>query len=911
MKSDQGLPFASTSTSSSSTSTLPQDSGRQLLLPHPPGLNIYQPFHNRLKIRDSQSEYTLDELLVLWCDDAKKESFRNHLVADMYHSDSDSDADIDNTVIYGGMGVRDVDDAELLGEQDLFQETWRVYSSLQQQHEERTSDVLRRNHLLSVMYWSAHLDFLSRKHDSVNVTGSGFSTSGDDQEAPKLIPITTTQRQPHVNKISSTTQVSYTIPYNDGVVSNINKIAFRRDFQSLERHQYESARKKKKRKMNSSDPQSALSGPSPMKDYSKIYFYGCYNPMKNENFQKMKIETILPRSTFNRSSTSSSSTLSMSLGFRFSQTRTHIATIKNLLIPCTLPLPNCMAWNKIVRNKRTDDDPVLRYIPYFGEWDTTGMDVSAWDLLPGQCEPEVSREIDELLIVYMVQKSGGVIEKDYSSKFMIRNRVIQSVLCEFLQCSRKELKKCYKKVIDGIFLRIRDKEKHNARIDSDDDKSKESRQIVHLNGLSALSTLLDTPDNISFKNDDVFDMEVGLGLRCGRSYNDLSQNFRYFFCRRCFVYNCQDHLERNHPMPFNRKDPPSLSTPPFSRKNVNTIRYKLDHVNRFDEIRSGQDGNKVRTRVTSDSLYTTPTINDHTKKIEHAKKNAFLDIFLKQTLCVNTNETLLSLLHPGKEVEALQYFCKEKKRANHDTRLQRDGNNPSRIPYALYHCKQTDQNTTVLPSSTLSPSPIIKNITYKLAGRSRHWTSSSGAVRVQTMKPKADEEYRMSQTEHTLLTKLDEIFSKHKYNDNNNNSSKYDSSKNDVGKTYSCGDNKLNMSSNSPSRVKKRSRYERIAHVLGTQRPDVVETYLTNVHVRPTDDKSDTDDKDVILCEEISTEIFDQASIRHLTQMQRATGFYKEFRPCSHDGPCGPGGSPEWYYPYLLLMIINAFLIIA
>ena len=66
-----------------------------------------------------------------------------------------------------------------------------------------------------------------------------------------------------------------------------------------------------------------------------------------------------------------------------------------------------------------------------------------------QLEPEISQEIEELLIVYMIHASGGVIEKSYTSKFMIRNNAVQNVLCQLLHCSRKELKRSYKTVIDG------------------------------------------------------------------------------------------------------------------------------------------------------------------------------------------------------------------------------------------------------------------------------------------------------------------------------------------------------------------------------------------------------------------------------------------------------------------------------
>ena len=66
------------------------------------------------------------------------------------------------------------------------------------------------------------------------------------------------------------------------------------------------------------------------------------------------------------------------------------------------------------------------------------------------------------------------------------------------------------------------------------------------------------------------------------------------------------------------------------------------------------------------------------------------------------------------------------------------------------------------------------------------------------------------------------------------------------------------------------------------------------------DDDNDNDD-DVVFCEEIDNEsksggtYINQASLRHLIQMQRVSGTKKEYVPCCHSGPCGPDASPQWY----------------
>ena len=42
-----------------------------------------------------------------------------------------------------------------------------------------------------------------------------------------------------------------------------------------------------------------------------------------------------------------------------------------------VPLPKALAWTGLRTNRYARDDPVLRYVPYFGEDDTTGLDVAA------------------------------------------------------------------------------------------------------------------------------------------------------------------------------------------------------------------------------------------------------------------------------------------------------------------------------------------------------------------------------------------------------------------------------------------------------------------------------------------------------------------------------------------------------
>ncbi|KAH8053117.1 hypothetical protein JL722_9783 [Aureococcus anophagefferens] len=47
-----------------------------------------------------------------------------------------------------------------------------------------------------------------------------------------------------------------------------------------------------------------------------------------------------------------------------------------------VPIPQSVAWNGLRSNYHADDDPVLRYVPYFGDDDARGIDVSAYEAVP-------------------------------------------------------------------------------------------------------------------------------------------------------------------------------------------------------------------------------------------------------------------------------------------------------------------------------------------------------------------------------------------------------------------------------------------------------------------------------------------------------------------------------------------------
>lgn len=55
-----------------------------------------------------------------------------------------------------------------------------------------------------------------------------------------------------------------------------------------------------------------------------------------------------------------------------------------------VPLPRHLAWTGLRSNRYAKDDPVLRFVPYFGDDDATGIDVAAYDNEDTQAAPRPS-----------------------------------------------------------------------------------------------------------------------------------------------------------------------------------------------------------------------------------------------------------------------------------------------------------------------------------------------------------------------------------------------------------------------------------------------------------------------------------------------------------------------------------------
>lgn len=89
-------------------------------------------------------------------------------------------------------------------------------------------------------------------------------------------------------------------------------------------------------------------------------------------------------------------------------------------IPVGPRLPRAATWVHLLSNFRAEDDTVLRYVPYFGDDDTTGVDVSFFEVVPG----EQQQEVNDPVHVRAMQVSGHT-----PARPLLRRGCILTPLC--------------------------------------------------------------------------------------------------------------------------------------------------------------------------------------------------------------------------------------------------------------------------------------------------------------------------------------------------------------------------------------------------------------------------------------------------------------------------------------------------
>ncbi|KAG7379206.1 Histone-lysine N-methyltransferase ezh1 [Phytophthora pseudosyringae] len=224
-------------------------------------------------------------------------------------------------------------------------------------------------------------------------------------------------------------------------------------------------------------------------------------------------------------------------------------------LPSIRPLSKCTAYIGVKANVRVEDDPILRYKPYFGE-DDDGADIDeAWYDAVAPKSSSLSSgldgEVNEFLLRLVIRECGTT-EKVFNALKKVPG--FAQAYSDYAEI---------KKMDDSSRLAAR--------------RIKEAKELISnmsaafpLAKVAALEPALGKIEG-SQKTLEVrlapsptyFDSNLarnhasrgyGLGLRSTDNYTELLVTYRDMFCRMCYDYHCLEHgIE--HPLPSHRVDP--------------------------------------------------------------------------------------------------------------------------------------------------------------------------------------------------------------------------------------------------------------------------------------------------------------------------------------------------------------------
>lgn len=228
-------------------------------------------------------------------------------------------------------------------------------------------------------------------------------------------------------------------------------------------------------------------------------------------------------------------------------------------IPSIIPLPKSLTWIKLRDNYRVDDQTVLRYIPYFGDDDTIGFDMSAYEYVPWELEGDIGGEVIETTISTIMSKYQDVFmneENGIQTEEIGRGKgsntppsPLETTLTKLFSLSVTQLRQAkkhgdmYSDLISGtnqIQIPPRLEQKLIARYGSP--------TLVPL-------FLRSAKENFTHQlNDIVLNKH---GYRNKPDYKSVAENYLDMFCRRCYKYDCRTHgIEQ--PKQRQHEDPPDI-----------------------------------------------------------------------------------------------------------------------------------------------------------------------------------------------------------------------------------------------------------------------------------------------------------------------------------------------------------------
>ncbi|KAL3662541.1 hypothetical protein V7S43_012396 [Phytophthora oleae] len=275
-------------------------------------------------------------------------------------------------------------------------------------------------------------------------------------------------------------------------------------------------------------------------------------------------------------------------------------------LPTIRPLSKCTAYIGVRANVRVEDDPILRYKPYFGE-DDDGADIDeAWYDAIGAKNSSLSSgldgEVNEYLLRLIVREFGGT-EKVFNalkkvagfaqaySDYAEMKKLDDA--CRLAARRIKEAKGLISSKPEGFPLAKVAKLEPSLGDSDDSQKTLEERFAPPLTYFD--SNLARNHANRGY----------GLGLRSTDEYQELLVTYRDMFCRMCYDYHCLEHgIE--HPLPSHRVDPinPPLHLSAVAIAATRKLEQESDEK-KTSRLEKGQDDSAEASCRTPESCAST------------------------------------------------------------------------------------------------------------------------------------------------------------------------------------------------------------------------------------------------------------------------------------------------------------------
>lgn len=272
------------------------------------------------------------------------------------------------------------------------------------------------------------------------------------------------------------------------------------------------------------------------------------------------------------------------LGEQPTETAIHPETIVQLNEHIT-PLQRSSTYIGVAKSVFVEDDPVLRYVPYFGEhaqmsvdpkrYSATTLDKAKRVTLLGassldlkSLEPSArDNDVNECVLRAVVRRCGrssavfAVIEEDESGQF----HQPADDYAEIEQLDKNERRaseqmSIVRKLVDSV-------DPNSSSTASSTEKTRAhylgelTRSCGYLDDISRSLRMRLTSPPTNFETN-LSQFPEAAGLRDCSEYEDVKEWYRDLFCRRCYSYDCEEH-GIIQPSPTVRVDPilPVVSVP--------------------------------------------------------------------------------------------------------------------------------------------------------------------------------------------------------------------------------------------------------------------------------------------------------------------------------------------------------------